>query len=169
MASLFKEIFLSKKDKQIIGIYNTINDYWKNTNDFTAAHIRYLQDLNHKHNLGFTEELINDLPIIILTPLINNRFSQSNAMYIFSQFVGLYIFRMGDPAIYRYSNDNLLNIAEKVTGLLIPFRSRLYPHLKYQLNKDIDVIEKFGNIDEVNAKKAKCIQNENNRILIEEF
>ena len=157
---ILKEIFLSKKEKQIVEIYNLISSYWKNTNDFVIAHIRYLQDLDHKYKLGFDEELISSLPYVFLTPLIQNGLSQSNAMYIFSQFVGLYIFRNDNPLIYRYSNENLFNIAENINKLLIPYNSKLYPELEYQINKDIDVLNLLGN---KNLNKSDNMRNERDR------
>ena len=160
IVGILKEIFLSKKEKQIVEIYNLISSYWKNTNDFVVAHIRYLQDLNHKYKLGFDEELISSLPYVFLTPLIQNGLSQSNSIYIFSQFVGLYIFRNDNPLIYRYSNENLFNIAENINKLLIPYNSKLYPELEYQINKDIDVPNLLGNR---NLKKSDNMRNERDR------
>lgn len=160
MASIFKDIFLSKKEKQIVEIYNTINNYWKNTNDFVLAHNRYLQDLNHRFKLEFSNELIIDLPYSILTPLIGIGLSQDNSMFIFSQFIGLYVFRFDNPTVYRYSNENLLEIAKRINEILIPYKSRVTPEFSYQINKDLDVISIFGN---KNIQKASPERSEKNR------
>lgn len=141
----FRDIFLTKQDKQVVDVYNSIRLYWKNTNDFVVAHIRYMQDLNHKYKLGFKEKVITDLPYIIITPLLQGGFSQINTMFIFSQYVVFYILRHDNPKIYRYSDENLISIAENLGKVLIPYNSKVTPEYEYQIDKTIDVIARFGN------------------------
>ncbi len=81
-------------------------------------------------------------------------------MFIFSQFIVFYIFRNENPKIYRYSNENLFLIAENISQILIPYKSRVTPEFSYQIDKNIDVISRFGN---KNLTQKTPSQNSNNR------
>jgi len=163
---LWGDIFLSKQDKQVVDVYNDIRHYWKNTNDFVVAHIRYLEDLEHKYKLNFSDEIINDLPYLILGPLLERGMSQINSMFIFSQFVVFYILRKGSPAIYRYSDENLLLIVENLSKILIPYKSRVTPEFSYEIDKKVDVIARFGN---KNIKPENPERNSSNREFSKSF
>ena len=157
---IFKDIFLSKEEKKVVDVYNNIRNYWKNTNDFVVAHIRYLQDLNYRYKLDFYQDVIEGLPYVLLTPLISKGFSQSNSMFIFSQFVVFYILRNDNPSMYRLSDENLSGIAENIEKFLIPYNSKVTPEFAFQINKNIDFKSIIGNR---NISNKFPLQNEENK------
>jgi len=159
---LFNDIFLSKKEKHVIDIYNSINNYWKNTNDFVVAHVRYLQDLNFKYKLNLSKEIVFDLPILLLTPLIDRGLSQNNSMFIFSQFIGFFIFKNDNPKISRYSDEIIFEIVVRINKILIPYKSHVTPEFSYQIDKDYDVLSE---ILEINIRKVDQRRSERNREL----
>jgi hypothetical protein len=157
---IFKDIFLSKEEKRVVDVYNNIRNYWKNTNDFVVAHVRYLQDLNYKYKLDFYQDIIEGLSYVILTPLISKGLSQSNSMFIFSQFVVFYILRNDNPSMYRLSDENLTGIADNIEKFLIPYNSKVTPEFTFQINKNIDFKSVIGNR---NIKNELPLPNEENR------
>jgi hypothetical protein len=76
--------------------------------------------------------------------LVKVGLSYINANYVFSQFVNLYIISNGNSAKYRYSYDNIYNIAQNVDKLLIPYKTWIYPELKYKIDENLDVIKLLG-------------------------
>jgi len=154
------ELFPSKEEKQVIAIYDCIDSYWKNTNNFLIAHVRYLQDLNFKFKLGFSDSIFSDLPTLILTPQIAQGISQHNAMFVFSQFVSFYIIRNNNPCIYRYSDENLLKIAENLTLFTTQLNSARFPDFIVQLDNSIDAIAIIKKI-----KLPEIVPNEKNKAI----
>jgi hypothetical protein len=159
---LFNDIFLSKKEKHVIDIYNSISNYWKNSNDFVVAHIRYLQDLNFKYKLNLSNEIVFDLPILLLTPLIERGLSQNNSMFIFSQFIGFFIFKNDKAKISRYSDEIIFEIVTRINKILIPYKSHVTPEFSYQIDKDYDVLSE---ILEINIRNVDLSRSERNKEL----
>ena len=149
---LFRDIFLSKEDKKVIDIYNTLEEFWKYNNDFILGHQRYLVSINNQYNLGFKDQLIENLPINVLSSLIAKGLSQWNSMFIFAQFIVFYVFRYNNPKSYRYSDENLLWISEHILELLITYNSKVTPEFSHQIDKRINVLGVFGNKNLVNME-----------------
>ncbi len=139
MANFFKEIFLSKRDKLVVEVYNSISSYWKNTNNMQIAHVRYLQDLDYKYKLNMEESVIIAIPQTILIKLISKNLRQSNTMFIFSQFVVDYILRGGDSTKSRWSDKSLVLLAENIESLIIPYKSAVTPEFSFELDRNVDV------------------------------
>lgn len=120
MFDKFIRLIQSREDNAIMDIYNDIANYWKATDNFLLAHQRYLQDLNYRFKLNFDEEFIVKFPTMILVPLVGMGLTQSNAKYIFSQFVFYHIFGGQKPNRLRHSDDYINDKIDKIEDLLIP-------------------------------------------------
>jgi len=143
-----RDIFQSRQDKQVLDVYITIDNYWKNTNDFIVAHRRYLEDLDYKYKLNFKPDTFNGLTNDLISILLGMGLSQRNSMFIFAQFIVFYVFRFDNPKIYRFADINLLSIVLNIERILIPYDSKVNPEFLYQIDKKVDV-RKFFEVDSV--------------------
>lgn len=137
---LFKDIFLSKQDKKVIDIYNEIYD-WKNYNDFIVAHKHYLQGIDTRFNLRFSTQIIDEVPFNILSKLLERGISESNIVFIFSQYVVFYILKDEVPRKSRINDKVLLAIAENITSFIIPYSSKVTPEFSHQIDRNLDILK----------------------------
>jgi hypothetical protein len=135
-----KDIFLSKEDKRVVDVYNELNNYWRNYNDFIDSHKYYLFGINNQFNLGLSDQVFDKVPFLILSQLLERGLSQSNIMFIFSQYVVFYILKEKDPKNDRINDQVLLAIAENIKSFIIPYSSNVTPEFSHQIDKNKDVL-----------------------------
>lgn len=104
----------------ILEITKDISAYWKTTNNFQLAHKRYLNDLNYRFDLNLTEEQMDGLVMVILMNLLGMGLSQSNSMYIFSQFLYFHVFGGHSPNKKRNTDEYIFHQVDNLEKLLVP-------------------------------------------------
>ncbi len=117
---LFNKVFLSKQENEINVITGDLGDYWKRTNDFSLACLRYLQDLNTKFELGFNAiELTEIVSTVIMKCYSNFGLSNANTMLIFGEFVYYGIFNGKLPSYVRNRKETIQKHLENFENYVI--------------------------------------------------
>lgn len=108
MKNLFNKILLPKYANELNVIISDLLDYWKRTNDFSLACMRYLQDLNTKFELGFNpDEISNIVAKIILVSYNSFNLTNPNTIRLFGEFVYYAIFNGKLPCYVRNKKETI--------------------------------------------------------------
>lgn len=115
--SIFSDIFLSKDERAVLEIHKTLDGNWKNTNNFSRAFERYIEDLEGKFKLDFGFEL--RMRLITFAPvLLGIGITQRNSMQIFCQFIYYFVFGWQMPNRNHHSTEYILNALDNLDQYL---------------------------------------------------
>jgi hypothetical protein len=119
-------LFLPEQEREILKICDDLNTYWKTNDNFEVALERYLEDLTFKFNLGLTQGNIHEIVNEIFLKLFGDfEISYANAIYVFAQFIIIFIFKGLSPRHLLINTDEILNIVINIENYLIPAETRL--------------------------------------------
>jgi hypothetical protein len=118
MLKTLMRMFLPKDEKAVMDIFDDLDQSWKNTNDFLAAHAHYLKGLDDRHNLNLGEEKVMAICHGFATSMLSRGLSQSNAMYNFAQFVYYVIFGWNKPNAIRQDDEQIFDVIENIDRFL---------------------------------------------------
>lgn len=106
--NLLDKFLLPKYGYEINTIVSDLLDYWKRTNDFSLACMRYLQDLNTKFELGLSPtEISGIVDTIIFKCYENFDLDNPNTLRIFSEFIYYAIFNGKPPNYVRNRKETI--------------------------------------------------------------
>jgi len=159
----FKDIFLTKDEKKVVDYYNEINRNWKKTDSFIMAFEKLLQDMRYKQGLKISNDMLNELPNLMLVKLFERGLNNKEIIYIFSQFMVFYLIGNGVEGFTRLPDKDIMLIAKNIDKYLIPYESRVTPEIKRQIEKYVKPQEiKSENI--VAGKRTRNYKREKDRV-----
>ena len=116
----FNNVFLPKHANEINIITSDLSDYWKRTNDFSLACLRYFQDLNTKYELGFDpNELSEIVTVIIMKCCITFELQNPNTMRLFGEFIYYAVFGGKLPSYVRNKKETIMMHLENFEDYVI--------------------------------------------------